>query len=391
MIKSVFVKNNARQNAYRNFCKEVGKPYLGPSLDTPTRWNSTWQMMYSALRQKETLQVFHDILVNNRKACRKFSDEKWLAIQRITKLLESFKDATTVVSGIYYSTSPLVLNQIFVMAKEIGTLEYENKTFQTIGEKMKEKLLKYFLELPPTFTCAAALNPTINVGGVEGLINDIAFVFGIPSLNPNYIENAQNSFNRSLQNMYEVYLSKYGTTNVIHDQYASASSFSGRSSSNPQMSLFNSLQASQSKRSRTTTVTSELGNYRSTNFIGNMDFEHFNSFNILAWWKERETQFPVLSAMARDLLTVQASTVASESAFSISGRVISDRRSRLTAESIECCICLKDFLDGTLRQQHMTTLEEPFYCDVEEFIHTEEVEEGLSPPIDVEDDEDVEE
>ncbi|GJY31519.1 putative transcription elongation factor SPT5-like protein 1 [Tanacetum coccineum] len=31
--------------------------------------------------------------------------------------------------------------------------------------------------------------------------------------------------------------------------------------------------------------------------------------------------------MARDLLTVQASTVASESAFSISGRIISKRRS----------------------------------------------------------------
>ncbi|GJR60273.1 putative transcription elongation factor SPT5-like protein 1 [Tanacetum coccineum] len=33
--------------------------------------------------------------------------------------------------------------------------------------------------------------------------------------------------------------------------------------------------------------------------------------------------------------TVQASTVASESAFSISGRIISERRSRLTPESVE--------------------------------------------------------
>ncbi|GJX62586.1 zinc finger BED domain-containing protein RICESLEEPER 2 [Tanacetum coccineum] len=61
--------------------------------------------------------------------------------------------------------------------------------------------------------------------------------------------------------------------------------------------------------------------------------------------------------MARDLLTVQASTVASESAFSISGRIISERRSRLTPESVEVCVCLKDYLDGVDRVQHETSLE----------------------------------
>ncbi|KAE8670967.1 putative transcription elongation factor SPT5-like protein 1 [Hibiscus syriacus] len=62
--------------------------------------------------------------------------------------------------------------------------------------------------------------------------------------------------------------------------------------------------------------------------------------------QKKEAQFPILAAMARDLLTVQASTVASESAFSVSGRVISQRRSRLSPESVEVCICLKDYLDG---------------------------------------------
>nr|GEU97509.1 zinc finger BED domain-containing protein RICESLEEPER 2-like [Tanacetum cinerariifolium] len=39
--------------------------------------------------------------------------------------------------------------------------------------------------------------------------------------------------------------------------------------------------------------------------------EEFTKFDILAWWKGRESLFPVLAAMARDLLSVQASTVAS--------------------------------------------------------------------------------
>ena len=54
-----------------------------------------------------------------------------------------------------------------------------------------------------------------------------------------------------------------------------------------------------------------------------MSFEDFENLDILAWWKEKQGQFPALAAIVRDLLAVQASTVASESAFSVSGRVIS--------------------------------------------------------------------
>ncbi|KAE8713898.1 cationic amino acid transporter 8, vacuolar-like [Hibiscus syriacus] len=97
--------------------------------------------------------------------------------------------------------------------------------------------------------------------------------------------------------------------------------------------------------------------------------------------REKEAQFPILAAMAaRDLLTVQASTVASESAFSISGRVISQRRSRLSPESVEVCICLKDYLDGATRKQHITTLEDSIDVDLEANLHIEEVELGISPP-----------
>ncbi|KAJ9547064.1 hypothetical protein OSB04_019607 [Centaurea solstitialis] len=140
------------------------------------------------------------------------------------------------------------------------------------------------------------------------------------------------------------------------------------------MTFYNSLGSFQSKRSRTTSPTSELGNYISTDFISNMSFEQYFSLDVLAWWKEKEGQFSVLAAMARDLLTVQAST----------GYFV--KRSRLTVESVACCVCLKDYLDGAVRQQHMTTLEEPFIIDggveFETIIHAVEVEEHLSPPDD---------
>nr|GFC88574.1 transposase [Tanacetum cinerariifolium] len=67
--------------------------------------------------------------------------------------------------------------------------------------------------------------------------------------------------------------------------------------------------------------------------------------------------FPVLSRMDMDILSVQATSVASEFSFSISGMVLSIRRTRLTPASLEMCMCLKDHLDAQERKQDKSTLE----------------------------------
>nr|GEW43340.1 hypothetical protein [Tanacetum cinerariifolium] len=61
--------------------------------------------------------------------------------------------------------------------------------------------------------------------------------------------------------------------------------------------------------------------------------------------------------MARDLLSVQASTVASESAFSLSGKGIIDMKNKTNTGILEKCICLKDHLDAQERIQHILNLE----------------------------------
>ncbi|KAD5960630.1 hypothetical protein E3N88_12102 [Mikania micrantha] len=80
----------------------------------------------------------------------------------------------------------------------------------------------------------------------------------------------------------------------------------------------------------------------------------------------QESQFPIISAMARDLLSVQASTVASESTM-------------LTPTLLEMCICLKDHLDAMERVQNHTLLEGEL--EIKETIHDVEVEEGMTFPL----------
>nr|GEV51480.1 putative AC transposase [Tanacetum cinerariifolium] len=87
--------------------------------------------------------------------------------------------------------------------------------------------------------------------------------------------------------------------------------------------------------------------------------------------KKKKTMFLVLSRMVMDLISVQASSVASESAFSTSGLVFSIRRTRLTPASLEMCMCLKDHLDAKERKQDKRPLEIPL--DFEEDVFDDEV------------------
>jgi hypothetical protein len=71
---------------------------------------------------------------------------------------------------------------------------------------------------------------------------------------------------------------------------------------------------------------------------------HTDNFKILDWWKVAGTRYPTLRKVARDIFAIPVSTVASESAFSTSGRVISEHRSRLTPEIVEALMCSQDWL-----------------------------------------------
>ena len=71
------------------------------------------------------------------------------------------------------------------------------------------------------------------------------------------------------------------------------------------INLYKTLFEDATKRQRTSAPTSELGQYMATNFLRTLNPDEFAKFDILAWWKEREIQYPILSAMARDLLAVK--------------------------------------------------------------------------------------
>ncbi|WOL18154.1 zinc finger BED domain-containing protein RICESLEEPER 2-like [Canna indica] len=68
------------------------------------------------------------------------------------------------------------------------------------------------------------------------------------------------------------------------------------------------------------------------------------SFDALQWWKANTLKFKILSKMAKDVLSIPVTTVASKSTFSAGGRVLDQYRSSLKPETVQALICTGDWL-----------------------------------------------
>ncbi|KAK9995873.1 hypothetical protein SO802_020559 [Lithocarpus litseifolius] len=62
----------------------------------------------------------------------------------------------------------------------------------------------------------------------------------------------------------------------------------------------------------------EVEKYLTENCDGRRDV----NFEVLGWWKDNSSRYPMLSKVAKDVLAVPVSTVASKSAFSTGGRIV---------------------------------------------------------------------
>jgi len=95
---------------------------------------------------------------------------------------------------------------------------------------------------------------------------------------------------------------------------------------------------------------------------------HFSvAIDVLEWWKSNNERFPDLALMARDLLSILITIVASESAFSIGSRILNKYRNCLLSTSVEAIICTcswkHGFCDGKL-----FIIELSFHCKASSLI-----------------------
>jgi len=77
-----------------------------------------------------------------------------------------------------------------------------------------------------------------------------------------------------------------------------------------------------------------------------LDFDYSEQMDVLDWWKNNSQRFSDLALIARDLLSILITTVASESAFNIGSRILNKYRNRVFPENVEAIICTSSWKHG---------------------------------------------
>jgi hypothetical protein len=115
-------------------------------------------------------------------------------------------------------------------------------------------------------------------------------------------------------------------------------------------------------------INNEVDRYLADQYVNPLT----KGFDIALWWKGNANAYPILSNIAKDILAIPCSTVASENAFSLGKRVVDPFRSSLTPQMVEALVCTSDWL----RAEQPNFYKEPTKEELELYQSCEELERG---------------
>ncbi|GBC13304.1 zinc finger BED domain-containing protein RICESLEEPER 2-like [Rhizophagus irregularis DAOM 181602=DAOM 197198] len=312
LMKSI--KNSTRLcDELRLLCDLKNMKYLKPLIDIVTRWNSTFYM----LRWLEALEPALVLLVADNRSISIYypNDDDWIAIKDTLLLLELLERATKYLSA---SSYPTIGETRFIFsgiqAHLIKYMEKETFTQRDMASSIYRKIRQYWMIMDESSIISAIVDPRnkLTVFPEESRLNAL----------------------RHIQAIYKIYKEQFTPTNTV--QYAS----------NSKRQYFLLLQ----QENEVDRINEEMF----TSTIELEELDHYLQLPVdvgtdpLMWWQAHYNEFPVLCNIARDFLPIQATSVASEQAFSVAGNTITKTRNRLLPETARACLCVKSWMDKGL-------------------------------------------
>ncbi|XP_057759636.1 zinc finger BED domain-containing protein RICESLEEPER 2-like [Arachis stenosperma] len=332
-----YVRSSPSRASRFQKCVELEKiQYKGlPCMDVETRWNSTYQILEVALKHRKAFELLalkdntYIGEMNGGKRRGVPSDSDWEYAESIVPFLRVFNDATIRVSGALYVTSDMYMKEVFAIGRFIRhSCDSVDFSTMSMAERMRVKYEKYWGNpdsVNMLLLIAIVLNPMQKIEYVNYFLD---YFFG---------EEKGGELKSKLSKCIK----------LLYQQYQSSEEASEADTQDVQANNINTdlhgmgffLQAT----GRRTNTRSELDRY-----LQEECEPYSHKFDILNWWKVNSTRFPILGNMAREVLAIPVSTVASESAFSTGGRVLDPYRSSLTPRMVEALVCTGDWLKEDL-------------------------------------------
>ena len=304
------VRNSPKQmDKLKEYFRIEDVNFKAPLIDITTRWNYSYYMIERALEIKSFLVHLTPnlrVLTDNWP-----TDDEWITLSNLLELLAPFAMITKVISASNYPSIGEV-KWLFLCVKHHLEQFPNDYNLQIQVEAMKQVLNKYFEQFNTLLHIPAFFDPrykNIIYGNMskEEIFQPIQLVMN------NYTNESTTPTT-----------SRNTTPNIQHQLASTLSTSETRN-------YFKNIFTPTYQQSE---VTDELELY----------FEsHPPSDDImpLDWWKLHESEYPVLSKMAKDYLAIMSTSVPCKQFFSIAGKQITQTRNQMHSDTAQACLCLK--------------------------------------------------
>ncbi|KAH9705537.1 BED-type domain-containing protein [Citrus sinensis] len=296
-------------------------------LDCPTRWNSTYAMLEVALMYRS---VFSRLQQRDPQYKSLPSEEEWDLAVIMVEHLKSFYMLTEMFSGTKYPTANLFFPLICKMKLSINRWRTaDNLAIRIMADKMTDKFDKYWNEIHPMLVVAIVLDPRYKMMLIH---------FYFPKIYGDTADELIECAHKLCYDLVKEYESKAAHVSGGQNVGLEISRSESCLNSNKYWDV-DEFETFRSQNKRAKVTKSELDRYLDEELLDSIP-----DFDILAFWKMHTSQYPILAELAKDILAIPVSTVASESAFSAGGRFLSPHRSKLLPDTLEALMCAQNWI-----------------------------------------------
>ncbi|XP_033145843.1 zinc finger BED domain-containing protein RICESLEEPER 2 isoform X1 [Brassica rapa] len=335
-------------------------------LDCKTRWNSTYLMLSKALEFRVAFNkmeaedmLYNDYFLEFDNGIKRIGPPEmvdWKAIERLVRFLVIFYNSTLVVSASTSLNSFKCYGEIVTIEKNlIGLTNSLDLELKAKAEEMVKKFDKYWdgmRNINKMLIVATVFDPRKKMQFAKMCFEKL---YGKDTTDA---KEMSQSVMIVLCDLFKEYSARFGPgLGVEASQPTQAASFGSQEQTTDERidliddfgyermdcmyeELVELIEVREAQDELETYLKESVVNPRTMLGV---------EFDVLSWWKVHYSKFPILAEIARDVLAIQVSSVASESAFSTSGRIINPHRSCLTHYMIEVLMCSEQWMKADMR------------------------------------------
>lgn len=259
------------------------------------------------------------------------SKTEWSCLHQLYRILGWYKTTSDKLCGEKYPTLPTAVAafNIFLDRLELTAQKLEEKASRSVVDEImlhairigRDKMLKHYRKFNWIYCMALVLDPRFKKKGFS-----------------------KSSWGKELQ---ESSLDKFHS---IYRKYVTSSPSKQRESIPKHRELdnffddidFESIYEAPKKYNNE--FDQEIEDYLES------PVEHEET-DILLWWKINCSKYPTIAKMAKDYLSIPATSVPVERVFSESGSVLTPKRCNLSKEKVNALVCIKLWMKSVLKKQ----------------------------------------